>query len=652
MPTTTGSAKASPRTVTERQLKKCYRGDRAILDEQCNFPESRCMNRIRLAVFSISVITLMTELLLTRILDYLMDAHMAYLVITCAMFSFGLSGIYSTLIRVPSDSNQRYFAAFFLVLAISILALLPALNFLPFDVKQLSGSPRFQTVAFGILYVAISIPFFISGLFINRIFATYAARIQSLYFLDLTGAAFGCVAFLPFLPGVGPGSLLFCAAGVALLTSALFCRRWFASAIFVASGAIVLIIPFAYSSAYLDIRQSDRAAEIGSRIQSARKLEFARWDPVARIEVVDVENDVIKKLTPPNHSNKVILFDGGKQASPIFPFDGNFTELRNNIGTLVKAHFILVDNLASHYLKRDTGHRVLVIGIGGGQEIKAALMYGAGHVDAVDMVGTVIELGQKTYAAFNGDIFNNPKVHSYVAEGRSFLHSTSTKYDIIQIISNHTTSSIAAGQGAVNPVYLQTSDAYREYFDHLTDNGILHIHHLSYPRMVTTAAKAWKEMGRTDFQKHVVVIAKGEQDIMKAYLVKMRPWTAEELRDLTSWLYGTFTEDTKNYSIVENPLHPERSFLSNEFYSGHISTDLAARLDYRVTPATDDRPYFGFLRKHLGPVEAKADKFMDYGTAWVLNPHGSALLTRDIFHLVITGAMSLFFSALFIVAPL
>ena len=63
------------------------------------------LNRIRLAVFSVSFISLMTQLLLTRIFDYLIGPGMAYMVISSAMFSFGLAGVYGTLIRLPNTDN-------------------------------------------------------------------------------------------------------------------------------------------------------------------------------------------------------------------------------------------------------------------------------------------------------------------------------------------------------------------------------------------------------------------------------------------------------------------------------------------------------------------------------------------------------------------
>ena len=52
-----------------------------------------------------ALVTLMTELTLTRIFDAALGANMAYLVITCAIFAFGLAGIYSTLWPLTVDQK-------------------------------------------------------------------------------------------------------------------------------------------------------------------------------------------------------------------------------------------------------------------------------------------------------------------------------------------------------------------------------------------------------------------------------------------------------------------------------------------------------------------------------------------------------------------
>ena len=55
------------------------------------------------------------------------------------------------------------------------------------------------------MYVALVVPFFLSGLIFTLLFSTYARSIQPLYFWDLTGAAIGCALVTPLIEPIGPG---------------------------------------------------------------------------------------------------------------------------------------------------------------------------------------------------------------------------------------------------------------------------------------------------------------------------------------------------------------------------------------------------------------------------------------------------------------
>jgi spermidine synthase len=154
---------------------------------------------------------------------------------------------------------------------------------------------------------------------------------------------------------------------------------------------------------------------------------------------------------------KAIQYDGGNQTSYFYKFNGDLPALRAQLDrdkSHLNEHFWQIGVLAAHYLKRDSGQKVLILGSAGGQETKAALMYGAAHVDSVELVPTVVELGTGRYSSYIGDIFKNPKVHVEAGEGRSFLRHSRQTYDIIQVYSNHTSSSIAQGTGALSCRYI------------------------------------------------------------------------------------------------------------------------------------------------------------------------------------------------------
>jgi spermidine synthase len=605
------------------------------------------VRRLSFGISLMSISTLMIELSLIREFDVLFYPNLAYMIITCAIFAFGLAGIYSVLRprKVP-EAVRSFLSSRAFLFSIATLAIMPVTNLLPFDFYELKTDFRNQVLYFLGIYLVLILPFFMAGLVFTNLFATYAKSIRTLYFWDLVGAAVGSVILIPFLPVIGPGGLLFCAAALGLFASALFSqqKRW--SVLAALFGLAIIILPFARSEGYYDFKEHQNKGGVKTARQSGM-IEYTIWDPISKIDVMyDGEN---------HGWFRYIAYDGGTQTSAFYDFDGDFQYLRDHIAEEIGTQFWQRGVLASHYLKRDTNQKVLVIGSAGGQEIKAALMYGASHVDGVELVGAVVKLGKTKYSQYIGNLFNNPKVNVQVGEGRSYLRASREKYDIIQIFSNHTSSSIASGTGAMSTTYLQTADAYQEYFEHLTDNGILHINHHYYPKMITTAALAWAQMGRTNFQQHVVVFEREGEDTLPTFLIKMQPWTVEEMNQLKQLFSADFPGDPNVYRLVQDPLHPENSFLSSEFFSGQLTPELAKEVDFRIEPSTDNRPYFNFLRKNFAPVEIDPTLFMSESMAGPLNNYinlNSISIPLDVAPLIIIGTISLFLAGVFIFLPL
>src|SRR5262249_6864883 len=423
-----------------------------------------------------------------------------------------------------------------------------------------------------------------------------------------------------------------------------------------AAAAVLVAVPFFIRPSSMDF--VEHLAKRG--VKEARRagtIEFSRWDPISKIDVIEqAGSDPTTGRVDAAAHRKHIAYDGGTQSSHIFPFDGNYARLRGAIDSgeaPIRLHFWHRGVLASHRVRRDSSQRVLVIGSAGGQETKAALTYGASHVDAVEMVRTVVELMTGPYADYSGRIFRDPRVQVYGMEGRAFLRQTRDAYDIIQIHSNHTSSSVAAGTGAMSPNYLQTAEAYRDYFTHLTPNGILHINHFGFSRMITTAALAWQELGRTDFQRHVVVLGmETPRDTLPTFLVKMQPWTKAEVDDLSAFFAKT-DEDEFPFTMLQDPTNPQASFLPSGFFSGAVPQELLDRSAVRARPAVDDRPFFNFLRKRARPLDADAATFVDAATAGMLNAQlRQNRIPMDLIHLIVTGIVSLGFAVVFTVVPL
>jgi spermidine synthase len=596
---------------------------------------------LSLGLFFTSVTMLMVEILLIRVFDVLLLPNTGYLVITLAMFAFGVAGIYATLRPIPKDQDvHRHLAVLTIVLALSILLVQPGFNSTHFIYDRFESRLVKGLIDVTLMYIMIMPIFFLGGLIVTYVFSAYPLGIRSLYFWDLAGAALGCVIFMPFLPRLGPAGLMVCAAAVLLIASGLFAGKTKWSLLTAIAAAGLFVLPFVNGNERFEFdfhlgKRGVRAAQRNGQI------ELSAWDPISKIDVVNIG------------SAKHVAYDGGSQSSLFFPFDGNYERLGQIVlqgSGPIQNHFSNRGVLASHYLKRNSGAEVLIFGSAAGQETKAALLFSPSRVDGIELVETVVRIGKESYAQYTGNIFNDPRVNNRAGEGRSYLRSTDKKYDIIQIFSNHTSSNIAIGSGAVTPVYLQTVEAYREYFEHLKDDGLLHINHHFYPRMVTTAAQAWSEMSRRNFQKHVVVYEREGGDTLATMLIKMSPWTRQEIENIDRF-FGVSDGQSQPERIVVNPLDPDKSFLSSEFFSGRFPAELQSRLDYKAMPTSDDSPYFNNIQNGFRQVTQDPHLFLNEALVQSVNGR-LGLPLGEYTHFAALGGVGLLLSVLFIFVPL
>lgn len=109
--------------------------------------------------------------------------------------------------------------------------------------------------------------------------------------------------------------------------------------------------------------------------------------------------------------------------------------------------------------------KLLVIGLGSGITAGTiAQLPELEFMDCIEIEKAVVE-SAKFFELYNKNILNNPKVHIYIEDGKSFLKSTEEKYDIISVhLSNPWIAGIAN---------LFTSDAYSLMKSKLNDDGIV-----------------------------------------------------------------------------------------------------------------------------------------------------------------------------------
>ncbi|MCI5131575.1 MAG: hypothetical protein D3904_08625, partial [Candidatus Electrothrix sp. EH2] len=530
----------------------------------------------------IALSTLFYELALIRILDVLWYPHFSYMVITLALLGFGIAGVMTSIFAHRLSWTPKIAIPLTFVLAISYIGVFILLSNLRIDFNQFASVSSLGIKVF-LCFSGLLVPFFLSGFILSLLFTEYAGSFGRLYAWDLAGAALGCILVPLLIPAFGGPGLLFTVAGLTFAGTAILTRgKIFRIALVLLAAAVIVFPFFAKKRDYLEIPfHMDKR---GFATLTATPPLQTVWDRIARIDLI--------RYPDPKYKFTWIAYDGGTQTSYFYDFDGDYEKLRKDLPENSTRHFWGRFVYASHWLKEGTGAKVLIIGAAGGQETKAAVAFGASAVDAVEMVGSVIRLGKEKYAT---EPYNNPVVNAVQGEGRSFLRSGNKTYDIIQMMSNHTSASISSGSGAVSPNYLQTVDAYKEYFSHLSENGVLHINHHVYPKMVLTAPRAWKNMGRSDFSRHALLYYSEPWCNLPTLLIKMKPWSSEEVDRVNILMRDQF-------NLVHNPLKPAESVLEPAFFSGTLPAELEESIPYRIHPPTDNQPYFNHLRKRFAPV--------------------------------------------------
>jgi hypothetical protein len=80
------------------------------------------------------------------------------------------------------------------------------------------------------------------------------------------------------------------------------------------------------------------------------------------------------------------------------------------------------------YFLEPSPRRVAVLGAGGGMDCEAALLAGAGHVDAVEIDPALVRLSRRYNAS---GVYDDPRVTVRVTDARSFLQNGTARYNVI-----------------------------------------------------------------------------------------------------------------------------------------------------------------------------------------------------------------------------
>ncbi len=121
--------------------------------------------------------------------------------------------------------------------------------------------------------------------------------------------------------------------------------------------------------------------------------------------------------------------------------------------------------------QRTVGKRlrhVLIIGAGNGTDVAVALARGAESVDAVEIDPRLAEIGRQRHP---NHPYQDPRVHLVVNDGRAFLQSTRTQYDLIVFALPDSLTLVSGNSSLRLESYLFTREAIAVARSHVARGG-------------------------------------------------------------------------------------------------------------------------------------------------------------------------------------
>ncbi|MGC8780766.1 MAG: hypothetical protein ACP5UQ_07880, partial [Anaerolineae bacterium] len=514
-----------------------------------------------IGIFLTAASTLALEIAMTRIFSVSLWYQFGFMIISTALLGFGASGTWLAVRRrAHADDLHSRLARSAFFFSLSVLIAFALMTKIPLDpLKPLlpdTSNPTAATVelvVYLVLYYAlIVVPFFFAGLTLGAAFSARAREIGSLYFADLIGAGAGCllvVAALYALPGQGVVALAAAGAGLAALAFAIgqegaagqpaAGRR----RVGLLAGYVIILLALIVPAAdrifdlYIPPSKPLHIAKDKARFPDL-VLEYTGWTPFGRVDVMWQPgmkglawglSGAYKGDLP---EQRFIAIDAAAMTA-INAWDGDREKL---------AWVNALPSSLVYRLKEQPN--VLLIGPGGGIDVLVAWYNRPRRITAAEINPVIVEIMRGRYRTYSGGLYTDfPEIDVQVAEGRNFVARSTDTYDIIQFSQVDTWAAAAAGAYSLSENYLYTLDAFGDYLDHLSPDGLLAIGRWYFEppgqalRLVTIGAAALERIGAADPAQHFIVIRAGDTANM---FMKKSPFTAEEvarIRQIAGPLY-------------------------------------------------------------------------------------------------------------------
>jgi predicted membrane-bound spermidine synthase len=520
---------------------------------------------VHLAIFLITFSGLVFEVGLTRIYSATIWYHFTFVIVSVALLGWGLGGFVLHLLKGRVSSSIGRAGAFTLAYAISIPLCLALIVRFPFAPER-----------FALYFIAPLVPFLLAGMALSMVFDLRRETAGSLYFADLAGASLGAGVVTLLLQSLGGEAALLIAA-IAPFVAAWCLSPRPALRLIAAAGAVavaILAVANESSGLFRILPGSWKAMHRQMAELPDARIAHTGWNAYSRI-------DAVEGFPAPNLARLYIDADAWTSAHQ---WDGRLESVAN-----------LSESYRALPFKLTPGGETLIIGPGGGADVLAALAAGSRRVTAVELNPLMIRFVRE-YGPRAGNLYNRPDVEVVLSEGRNFISRSDRRFDVIFLGFVDTWASVNSGGLSLSENYLYTTEAFRAYYDHLTDDGVLVILRwpTDTPRLVSNAIAL---LGVEEAAQRTVALTErreGDRDneSQMLFMLRKRPYTeAEKTMIMDEW--------TLARPVIVPGRHADAPYA--DLLAGRKT--LQQYIDEsprRVGPVFDDSPFYFAVERPYG----------------------------------------------------
>ncbi|MFT3869170.1 MAG: hypothetical protein QM715_11995 [Nibricoccus sp.] len=448
------------------------------------------------------------------------------------------------------------------------------------------------------LALLFALPFIFSGLILGILLSNPDFPTQRIYFWDLTGSALGALAILPVISWLGVENVMLVTCAALLLVCALtFPPRQKKIYILSAATTVAIVASFVYAKRLYTFRYPEGTElAVFSKAPLGFSIDYTQWDPVARIEVSSIPAPSPTTVSFPSligtneaflRRYKRMLTQNNFAFTYAVAYDGT-PESLNGIQETIYSSAYVASTLSNP--------KTAIIGVGGGFDVLTAINFNARDITGIEVNKATLNILQKQFFDYFRHWTTDPRVHLVYDDGRHYLASSSDQFDIIQLSGVDSYSGTPGAAHVFSESYLYTTEALDLYLSKLTNDGIINIMRMEhYPpremlRVMTTAAKALRNIGVQDPTNHLVMVAQSNGAFM-ALLIKKNPFSPQEIKKLSQWVGGN-----KYLTLAVAPYLTYKAKNTYRYFLEQWVSGKEARFfdetPFVISPATDDRPFF------------------------------------------------------------